>query len=265
MKLRMITVGLVLLFLSSTSFALIGPPTAELDKGQWSIGYNYSYSTQDMDKANYHGFDTGGASSYGKFKIEDFKTQRHYATLSYGVTDFWEIYGSIGIADVKEDEKQYYSSGSVGEFATNFDNDFAFGWGTRVTFLKGEKISWGAALQMNILDTSWDESGVDVGGAWKDTFELEAYDLMFTVGPTVDMGNWKLYCGPLYYYFNGDYDYKSTYTGGVSKESFTVKPDGNFGGFVGAQIPVAQDLDLTAEASMVSGGYGLACGLEWKF
>lgn len=32
MRVRVITMDLVLLFLSSTSFALIGPPTAELEK-----------------------------------------------------------------------------------------------------------------------------------------------------------------------------------------------------------------------------------------
>ena len=49
MRVRLITMGLVLFFLTSSAFALIGPPTASLDKGQWGAGANYRYTSQDLD------------------------------------------------------------------------------------------------------------------------------------------------------------------------------------------------------------------------
>ena len=154
------------------------------------------------------------------------------------------------------------------ESSTNFDNDLAWGWGTRITFLKGDKMSWGIALQMNWLDTSWDDEGTDeVFGAWEDELDLESYDIVVSVGPTIDMGGWKLYFGPFYYYFEGDYDLETTWADGFLEKETTddVEADSNFGGRVGVQIPVAQNWELTAEAVMTPDGWGAGGGLALKF
>jgi len=271
MRLRIVWLFVVLMILTSNAWAVghLGPPTAGLNKGQWSIGYNYSYSTQDMDKANITYSNSDGYSEIGKVQVEDFKTQRHYATLSYGMEDWWEIYASIGVADVKERAKETQWPGDPNEYesATNFDNDLAWGWGTKMTFAKQDNVAWGIALQMNWLDTSWDDEGVDaVYGAYKDELNLESYDIVVAVGPTIDFGCWKLYGGPFYYCFNGDYDYKTSWADGfVEKESAKVRADSNFGGYIGAQIPIADNWDFTTEVSMTGDGWGVGGGLAVKF
>ncbi len=256
MRLKILFVFLVLGVLCSSAWAVIGPSTAGLNKGQWSLGYNYSYSKHDLDRAKA----TSNEGDVYQYDVEDLAIQRHYGTLSYGVADWWELYASVGVADVKEHE----TYDDVYEYSTNFDNDLAWGWGTRITFAKGEKVSWGVAVQMNWLDTDWSDD-YDAGS---EELSLESYDVLVSVGPTIDMGGWKLYFGPFYYCFNGDYDYTDEYDDEgpvVYKESATVREDTNFGGRVGVLIPVAQNWDLTAEAAMISGGWGLGGGLAWKF
>ncbi len=262
MRLKIVFVCMVLGLLSSSALAVgfLGPSTAELNKGQWSIGYNYLYSDQDLDDSKLKYMNSEGITDQGELSLENVKLQRHYGTVSYGLADWWEIYASVGVADVKTEAEETYP-GELYEYSLNFDNDIAWGWGTRITFLKGDSMSWGAAVQMNWLDTSWDEKGSD----WKDEVDIDCYDLFITVGPTFDMGGWKLYCGPFYYYLDGDIDYKYSEPGYWSKTEGDVEADANFGGRVGVQIPVAQTWDLTVEGSATGDGWGLGGGLAWKF
>jgi len=107
----------------------VGRPTAELNKGQWSAGFNYSYSRLDLDttKVNQSGVEYGDApelpwTDWYKVDIEDFTTQRYYGRVAYGINDYWTVYGQLGGADVKADFKEV---GYDDEWAINFDNDFA--------------------------------------------------------------------------------------------------------------------------------------------
>ena len=294
-------VGLLIAIMSVSAFGagFLGPPTAELEKGQWKVGYNYTYIDMDLEETKTKGKIFGDVETQNllrdllenvninvpmtfrdKFKIEDVKTQRHYATIGYGVEDWWEVYLQLGFADVKmktksEDENVWDSY--------NFDSDFAWGLGTRITFYEQNNIRWGTSVQMNWLDTSYDDKkswGAETVGAenwsdltWKEQLDLETYDLLIAVGPTVDMGGWKLYGGPFYYYLSGDIDIKGNitgtllgtlYTAGV-EQSGDLKADSNFGGFVGAQFPLTGNCDMTTELSFTGDALALGFGIGWKF
>jgi hypothetical protein len=54
MRVRVVAVVLLLFFVSGSAFALIGPPTAELEKGQSSLGANYQYSSIDLGRGTIH-------------------------------------------------------------------------------------------------------------------------------------------------------------------------------------------------------------------
>ena len=269
-KKLLLSVVLVVLGLCASNtfaFGFLGPPTAELKQGQWSVGYNYSYSTQDLDKENFNvlvftdGVPSGPFTD--KLEVKDFKTQRHYATLGYGLSDCWEIYASIGVADVKAHEK-WTTAIATYLYSPNFDNDFAWGWGTKFTLNKQDNVAWGVALQMNWLDTSWSKTS----GTEKDEINLDAFDGLVTVGPTIDMGGWKLYGGPFYYFIDGDWDQKYTDTSEgtyIEKASADIEADNNFGGYIGAQFPIAQNCDFTTEFSMTGDGWGVGGGITWKF
>jgi len=244
--------------LGVSASASIGTPTAGLGQGQWSLGFDYTYSTQDLDKIKMKGSDESE-----KYKNRDFNVNRYYGVLSYGLTEEWEVSAKVGIADVKT---QLKGEGDDEWSGHNFDNDIAWGWGTKVTFLKQEKCDWGASLQMNWLNTSWDQKYED----GKESIDIDTYDLLIAVGPTVDMGGWKLYGGPFFYYLSGDVDWKGSETdeddGLVTwKESGDLRAKSNFGGYIGAQFELAKNWDAGVEFSLTGDGWGLGTGITFKF
>jgi len=302
------------------AFGYIGRPTAELNKGQWSAGFNYSYSTQDLDTTKWKGDSWHGegwtevrdvdgvivdASSTSpedtdsdslKMKSGDFNTQRYVGRLAYGVSDSWTVYGQLGGANV---EGKWRGSppvdpeeGEVGVsegLSLNFDNDFTWGLGTKVTFAKQPKTDWGVAFQMNWLNTSWSEKGsttTDYDNFWtcseveRDSIDLESYDIVIAVGPTVDMGGWRLYGGPFYYYLSGDIERKGEttevdtgptgvgYTGTHSEvnkysASADLDADSNFGGYIGAQVDISKTCNATLEFAATGDGWGVGAGLTF--
>jgi len=259
------------------AFGYVGRPTAELNKGQWSAGFNYSYSTQDLDttkmKGSYYEDGVLDDSDSYKLKSKDFDTQRYLGRIVYGVNDSWEVYGQLGGADVKgkfrgeEDEDEWWG--------INFDNDFTWGWGTKITFAKQPKTNWGVALQMNWLNTSFSEKDSDEedgsSESWKENTDLKTWDLLIAVGPTVDMGGWKLYGGPFYYYLSGDLDYKETGTwdegedsgSWIYKESGDLEAQSNFGGYIGAQVDITKTCNASLEFSATGDGWGAGAGLTF--
>jgi len=263
MKKMTVVLGLIVAMMSVNAFGVgfIGTPTAGLEKGQWNVGANYTYMSMDLAKTKFAGTEDGSAIST-KLSINDNNIQRYYAAVGYGLTDAWEAYVQLGIADVKAQAK----TDSPDDTGTghNFDNNFAWGWGTRYTFHEQDNIRWGASLQMNWLDTSWDDKSADE----TEQIDYSSYDLLFAVGPTVDMGGWNLYCGPFYYMISGEIDYKGTETNGatsVTKLSGDLEADSNIGGFVGAQISMMENSTLTTELSFTGSGWAIGAGVAWAF
>ena len=271
MKIRLFLIMGLLCVLCEQTFALnfMGPPIAELNQGQWSVGYNYSYSIQDLDKTRQNwsvingGVITG--TGEGQLRIEDLAVQRHYASINWGFADWWETYVRLNLSETKGDIHWLISDTTAGY---NFDNDIDYGWGTKVTFKKNDTTAWGAAFHMNWLDTSMSKrEDISGSGPWEDEVTIDVYDMLFVVGPTVDMDGWKLYGGPFYYYLSGDYYFQRNFLelDVIDLEKADLEEDGNFGGYIGAVFDIAEDCDLTAEFSFTSGGWGLGAGIAQKF
>lgn len=240
--------GLLVAILSINAYGvgILGTPTAELNQGQWNVGLSYAYLSTDLDT-------TTMKDAEGSYKLEvnDNNVNRYYGSIGYGLTSAWEAYVQLGWADVKADFGVPGDPESGG--GVNFDNDFAWGWGTRYTFYEQDKVRWGVTVQMNWLDTSWDDEDV--------TIDYSDYDLLVGVGPTVDMGGWKLYGGPYYYMLDGDLDVK-----GIDfKETGDLQEDSNIGGFVGAQCKVMEKYDVTTEFSFTGSGWAIGAGLCYAF
>lgn len=270
-------VGLLVAIMSVSAFGagFLGTPTAELEKGQWSAGFSYTYIDMDLDtiKATEKWQESiGGVADGGKdkFKLDmgDVKTQRYYATIGYGVADWCEVFVQLGFADVKGKLRSADDPDDEWD-GFNFDNDFAWGLGTRITFYEQNNIRWGTSVQMNWLDTSWDDK--ESGATWteKEQIDFETFDLLIAVGPTVDMGGWKLYGGPFYYYLSGDLDFKGAWADPPDwerwKGSGDLEADSNFGGFVGAEFPLTGNCDMTTELSFTGDSWAIGTGVVWKF
>jgi len=270
--------GLLVAIMCVSAFGVgfIGTPTAELDQSQWNVGFNYTYIDMDLAKTKVTSsgalFDADGSlvdsgSESFKLAVNDVKIQRYYGTIGYGLTESWEAYVQLGIADVKARMK---SDDPDDEWTGyNFDNDFAWGWGTRYTFYEQDKVRWGASVQMNWLDTSWDleETGEDFTS--EEQFDYSTYDLIVAVGPTVDMGGWSLYGGPYYYMVSGDLDVDESdiwETGSETwKASADLEEDSNIGGFVGAQVGLKENCNLTTEFAFSGDGWAIGAGVALAF
>lgn len=271
-KLLMV-VAVVCLLSTSVSGLVLGPPGADLEKGQWGFGANYLYSRQDLARTHLHErhWDDGILVYEGRHGLltDDFTTQRYYGRIAYGVTDCWTIYGQLGGADVKMDQGE---PGDSDWWGVNFDNDFAWGWGTGITLARGDKTDWGVTMQMNWLNTSasWrgSYSEPDYYESWKEEMDIETWDLVIAAGPTIKMAGWRLYGGPFYYYLNGDYRFKETgyweefddgWTSGdwMWKVDADLRAEDHYGGYIGAQIDLCKNCNATIE-------FATTCGNLWS-
>jgi hypothetical protein len=271
MKIRLFLIMGLLCLTSGKAFALsfMGPPTAELNQAQYRVGYIYSYSIQDLEKVRRDwiriGNDTIISTGEGQVRLEDLSVQRHYVGLNVGFMDWWEVYVRLGLSDVKSDIHWFDEERKAGY---NFDNDFAWGWGTKVTFQKNDTVAWGVSLHMNWLDTSASiTEDISESGPWRDKVSIDTYDTLLVVGPTIDMGGWKLYGGPFYYRFDGDYEYERNFfeLNYIEKEDAQLEEDGSFGAFIGTVVDLAEKSDLTAELSFTSEGWAAGAGIAQRF
>ncbi|HSV26300.1 MAG TPA: hypothetical protein VLH60_00250 [Sedimentisphaerales bacterium] len=300
MATRVLAAALIAASLGASAFAVgfMGPPTAELNAGQWNIGYSYSYSRQDLDRATAKGtwyyaefdggvlvYDDGDTLEPRRVTAEDVTTQRNQMVLGYGVMDQWEVYGTIGVADIKSSVKERWWDGmgyDTDKYSFNFDNDLAWGLGTRVTVAQQDNVKWGVSAQMNWIDTSIGDkySGAfpleeEWVGVWSERWrtEVEAVELLIAFGATVDMAGWKLYGGPYYYHLSGDMKTTYTYTADnqdgwveVSREKYKSDAEASrFGGFVGAIFDLTENSKLTTEFNMHGDGWGSGASIMFTF
>lgn len=125
--------------------------------------------------------------------------------MSHGITDQWEMYFQFGTADVKakrtDSDFGEIAEGFEGFKGFNFDNDHAWGWGTRITLSEQDNVKWGFSVQMNWVDTSFISTFADATETEILEINIKTHDLLIAVGPSVDMGGWILYGGPFYTIF----------------------------------------------------------------
>jgi hypothetical protein len=254
MEKKLIVIGLALALLGASTFAVgfIGTPTPELGQGNWGLGFNYSYSSQDLDKKTY----TWDDGTTEKLKLKHFNTGRYYGSIGYGVCDSMDIYAQLGFADVKTGAYETWNGGNF-DWGMNFDNDFAWGWGTKYLLADQGNIDWGTVFQMNWLDTSFDGTVDDA----QDEVDIETWDILVAAGPTIDLGCCKLYGGPYYYYLHGDYE--EIWDGDRVR---TDLRNNDFGGYIGTAFDLSSNCSLKIEyASNLNESWDLGTGILFKF
>lgn len=278
MNRRTLSLGLLVAIVSTVALGngFLGPPTAGLERGQLNVGFNYTYTDTELDASklteSFQILDAGGTplvsdTDSWKVNIRDVKVHRYYGTIGYGITDLWEVYFQLGAADLKATFRD--ANDPTNDWnGLNFDNDFAYGWGTRYTFYDQATVLWGVSVQMNWLDTGVKIKSADASTTSQEQIDWKTYDLLIAIGPTLDMEAWKLYGGPFYYYLSGDLDFKGTETfpGGSSrfKGSGDLESE-NIGGFIGAECRVMEAVDLTIEYSITEDGWAIGAGAGMPF
>jgi len=262
--------GFVLLVGGSAAFALdpMGPPTADLRQGQFEEGIEYSYGTMDLKLNNgiwiehLDGvfYDSGNADS---LTLKNFKTNKAYFNLGYGIIDGLDAFLRLGATSVTFGD-------SIWEDAEKFDNhaDFTVGCGIKATFYEHDNLKLGGLFQAN-----WAEFDGQLNAAhWAaaDFVEMSVTEIQVAVGPTYKLADHiSIYGGPFFHFVVGDLDdeFSEASGGGLltSKYSWDVNESSIFGGYIGAQVDIAENFSFNIEYQQTAAADALSVGFAWRF
>jgi opacity protein-like surface antigen len=220
MEKKLLVVLVVVGLCSTAALALdpMGPPTAGLKQGQVSAGLEYLYSDMDL---RVEGSD-----------LKNVRMNKGYANLGYGIADNWEAFIRLGgaEADFKTDEFEY-----------NGDIGFAYGFGTKVTLWEqSPELKWGGLFQMSWADLSG--TAKEIGGKGKEDVDLNAREMQIGVGPTwTPTKGLSIYGGPFVHFLHADWN------GGANTGTADITEANSFGGWIGAQVEVTENLPVCVE------------------
>jgi opacity protein-like surface antigen len=215
--------------------APLGPPKAGLDQGQYHIGLDYSHGETDLE------FSGGGES-----ETLEVESDMIFANLGYGLAESWEGFVRLGISSV---EVEGFDSG----------NEFAYGFGTKVTITEHDAVTWGGLFQIGWFEGDDTVDGVDV--------DIDAYEIQIAFGPTYKYNEKCLiYGGPFLHLVDGDGKLEAVLPGwGAVSGNFDVEQESEFGGYVGAQVDLTDNSSFFVEYQLTGDAWAVGTGINWKF
>jgi len=222
--------------LCSSALALtpIGPPVATLDRGQFATGFSWAHSKFDLE----------GTVLGLSVTVEDIELDTYMANLFFGLDDAVELQIDIGAS--RYDDDAFTSSG-----------DFAGGFGVKTTFAKQDKLKWGAAFMMHWFEASG--SGVTLGIPW--TEKDDWTEIQIAVGPSYEDGALRLYGGPFLHFIDGEAE--GTIAGVPVSGDF--EEDSSFGGFVGANVELSNNITLGVEYQITGSAQAVCASIRFAF
>ena len=247
--LTLVAVFLLVGLYCSDVFALspMGPPTAELSKGQYDAGVDYSYSRLCIDFDFKSG--SGPMPDFTKHKV---KTEMLTAQIGYGITDSWEGFFRIGGARAKssEDMEKHKADGLI------------LGFGTKVTLLEDDRLKWGGLFQANWAWLDGKASGV----GWSGDMDLDIIQIQLAVGPTYQLTDRvSIYGGPFWYYLDGEKKYKEELPTPGSREKYNLINCSDFGGYVGVHFDISENTFWNIEYQFTDDDSTIGTGIVWSF
>ena len=255
----LIVVVTVVGFCGSTALALdpIGPPVAGCQQGQFSAGFEFATGEMDLEVSG-PGISTSGPGRQAVLK--DVENNKYFARIGYGISDDWEIFTRLGLVDAEADA----DSGS--DFES--DHEFAFGVGTKKTFVDNGDVKWGAVFQFSWteLDDKLPASSVFANNALSvsagNKVEVDWYEIQLALGPQwmIDEGIY-IYGGPFLHFLEGDADEETS----SGRNEYELEQESEFGGFVGCLFEVDPHIVVNVEGQLMSDAWLLAAGVTWLF
>lgn len=270
-KIWLLALALMIGLGGSAAFALdpMGPPTAGLQQGQFKAGVDYSHSTMDLELSNgtwieyLDGvfWDEGEAVP---FTLKNFKINRTYAGLGYGVAENCEAFLRVGGANARfgdslwEDGERYDSS-----------TDFAIGGGIKATFFEDGNLKLGGLFQ-----GSWAKyDGILDASHWAapDFVAVDIAEIQVAVGATYALtDNVSIYGGPFLHFVSGDFDdiFSAADGGGgllTSEYFWDIDEDSVVGGYIGARVELAENCSFNIEFQHTAAADAFGASLMWRF
>jgi len=300
-KLLLLAVVIVVFCLcGSAALALdpMGPPVAGLTQGQWSAGIDYAFSETDLDLDGKFTIDLeymGGFPRINdKLTFKAVEMHKGYFTIGYGISDSWDVFGRVGGARA-ETQKPTRSIDAEYMYILednpvhDFDTGFAIGFGTKTTFWEDTNLKIGGLAQASWtkMDYRAKYQGVvstpGPEGLWAvpSDGEMELWEFQLALGATYDLSpRFTVYGGPFWHYIDGEMDFKGDgvfayivpdngldydYSPIGVNGSYDVDAQSQFGGYLGAQIDVTDNVACSAECMITGDAIGVGTSLIWRF
>jgi hypothetical protein len=248
----------------------MGPPVAGLKQGQFKTGVEFSYSEMDLETTDgtfvelLDGlfFDAGQATS---FTIKDFEIAKTYLNLGYGFADMFEGFLRVG------GTKGSFGD-SIWEDAEEFDsgNELAVGAGIKVTFLEQDGLKLGGLFQGSASEYHGKMESPNWTGP--DFVEIDMTEVQLAVGASYTWAErFSIYGGPFMHFVGGELDNEVgasiTETGELLNSQYVwdLDEDSVFGGYVGAQLEVAEGCSVNVEYQKTAAADAFAASILWRF
>jgi hypothetical protein len=253
-------------------FALdtLGPPSSDIEQGQFKIGIDYSHSDMDLELNNgivteyldgfYYDWDEAL-----DFTLKNFKTDRGYANLGYGIADNFEVFFRLGCTSAEFGD-------SIWEDSEKFDSraEPAVGFGAKATFFEEYNLKLGAIIQAN--RAGYDGKLNAKHWAASDFVEMDLTEVQIAMGVTCILSDRvSVYGGPFLHFIDGElndlYSEIDTDTGGLltSDYSWDIEQDSVFGGYLGTQMELAENCSLNIEFQHTSAADAFGASIAWRF
>lgn len=230
---------------------LMGPPVAEMEKGMFRGGIEYSYSEIDLDliEGNAIIYRNGvllGSGTAQSLTIKDFKVNTLYAALEYGVFENCEAFLRMGASNATFGD-------SLWEEGEEFDSniDFAIGCGVKATFYEGFDWKIGGIFQVNRAELDGKLDSSSWGIPQPHFVEIGTTEMQIAMGVTYLRSNRvSLYGGPFVHFISGDFDYefnRITEDFDTGEYSWEINEGPTYGGYIGAQFKFAKNYSANIE------------------
>lgn len=259
-------------FYCSVAFALdpLGPPSSDIEQGQFKIGTDYSHSNMDLKLNNGIVIEYLDGFFYGwdeavDLTLKNFKVNRGYANLGYGIADNFEAFFRLGGSSAEFGD-------SIWEDSEKFDSraEPAAGFGVKATFFEEHNLKLGGLIQANWA--GYDGKLNAKHWASSDFVEIDITEIQFAVGVTCILSyRVSVYGGPFLHFIDGElndvYSEVDTDTGGLltSDYSWDIEQDSTFGGYLGTQMELAENCSLNIEFQHTAAANAFGASIAWRF
>jgi hypothetical protein len=270
----------LILGLTSSAMALspIGPAQAVIGEKQWGFGLNFGYQSMDMVADGiYHEYQSPTLNTPAKIALEDVESISSFAQIGLGISPNWDIYGLIGTSDAQGDATVKSNAAGVpthafsdGEqFGINGDHKLAWGFGTRFTLGDYDTVKWGGVVQITKQspegNSTWHTKDMTLGGYTIDgNWELDYWELIVALGPTIVYDNVQFYGGPFLHLVRGDMDFNGNYSAGgntgVASTSQDLEEENMVGGYAGMQMDVYENMVFYVDGQYTGKAWGIGLG-----
>ncbi|MFC1634515.1 hypothetical protein ACFL5Z_06695 [Planctomycetota bacterium] len=233
---------------AALAIAPMGPPVAGLVEGQYAVGLGYAISDMTVELSG-PTFGTGDAEL-------DVENTMYYGCLGYGISNDWNVYVALGMADAEIDA----------DSGDDFDGgaDFGFAVGTKRTLHdNGTDTKWGTVFQYSTGETD-DKVGVTssyanqhLSGVSPGTLEYDWYEIQLALGPAIQVNeDVCVYGGPFLHFVEADLRHKA---GGFVAE-VEIEQAWELGGYIGALINLGSSASLSLEFLITGEAWGAGIG-----